>query len=390
MKLNLKNYLPLFSLIIFSCSKENVNENTLSTVKNIDMCTEINYSTNLGHKAHASSVKNLQWSNGTNIKIKFLNGSLDLQNKVKQAASEWLNYANLNFTYVNSNENADVKITFFGLDGKDTGSWSYIGTDCKYFNQNTASMNFGNQIMGNPESVRRVVLHEFGHMLGLIHEHQNPTANIQWNKEAVYSYYSNWTKEMVDINIFKKYDINITNYTNFDNKSIMLYPIDKTLTTNGYSVGWNTTLSPTDISFIQKIYPGAINKLSLYRYFINNSHLYTSNFNELGTKGYEGVLGTIFKDKQTDTYPIYRYFNKQNGDRLSTINFNELGYGNSNWIYEGISGYTYNSNKIGTKPVYRYFRSGTYTGHFYTTDYNEIGSGNYGFKYEGIAFYVMK
>lgn len=35
----------------------------------------------------------------------------------------------------------------------------------------------------------RTIIYEFGHALGLHHEHQSPTANIQWNKEKVYEYY---------------------------------------------------------------------------------------------------------------------------------------------------------------------------------------------------------
>jgi hypothetical protein len=33
------------------------------------------------------------------------------------------------------------------------------------------------------------VIHEFGHALGLIHEHQNPSGGIQWNKPVVCRYY---------------------------------------------------------------------------------------------------------------------------------------------------------------------------------------------------------
>ena len=52
--------------------------------------------------------------------------------------------------------------------------------------------------------------HEFGHALGMIHEHQNPAAQgeIPWDKPKVYAYYAQqgWSKDDVDTNIFEVYD----------------------------------------------------------------------------------------------------------------------------------------------------------------------------------------
>ena len=47
-------------------------------------------------------------------------------------------------------------------------------------------MNFGWLTLNTDErEFRRAVLHEFGHVLGLVHEYQNPNADIPWNKAAV-------------------------------------------------------------------------------------------------------------------------------------------------------------------------------------------------------------
>lgn len=32
-----------------------------------------------------------------------------------------------------------------------------------------------------------MVVDEFGHALGILHEHQNPNVNINWDEEAVYA-----------------------------------------------------------------------------------------------------------------------------------------------------------------------------------------------------------
>ncbi len=46
------------------------------------------------------------------------------------------------------------------------------------------------------------IIHEFGHVLGLLHEHQNPHAKIPWNKEAIYKAFegppNNWSRETVN------------------------------------------------------------------------------------------------------------------------------------------------------------------------------------------------
>ena len=104
-----------------------------------------------------------------------------------------------------------------------------------------------------------MVLHELGHALGCIHEHQNPVASIPWNKEAVYAYYAgppnNWSRADVDNNLFRTYSRNLTQFSDFDAESIMLYPIPKEHTIGGFEVGWNRQLSPTDKQFIGVLYP---------------------------------------------------------------------------------------------------------------------------------------
>ena len=104
------------------------------------------------------------------------------------------------------------------------------------------------------------MLHEFGHALGAIHEHQNPSAGIPWNKEAVYRYYmgppNNWPREQIDNNLFRRYSENITNFSHFDSNSIMLYPIPAEFTTNGVAIGGrNSQLSELDIQFMKQQYP---------------------------------------------------------------------------------------------------------------------------------------
>ena len=192
------------------------------------------------------------WKVGDTITISFMGGSESLKHRIRCCALEWLNYANLSFMF--SAAKGEVRISF-----KKGGCWSYVGTDALLITKNSPTMNFGWLTDDTPdEEVRRVVQHEFGHMLGMIHEHQNPKAGINWNKNAVYSYYEKldgWSRQQIDRNLFDKYSEDQVNAGEFDAQSIMLYPIPNEFTTDDFSVGWNTNISHSDKVFMSGTYP---------------------------------------------------------------------------------------------------------------------------------------
>ncbi|MDB5072068.1 MAG: hypothetical protein JWM87_3179 [Candidatus Eremiobacteraeota bacterium] len=197
-----------------------------------------------------------QWQLGETIKIRFLEGDAGLRDRVKAAANAWTgpSMANLNLVYVDD-DSAEVRITF----QQGAGSWSYIGTECRS-HPGEATINFG---WLTPESsdndVKSVVLHEFGHMLGLIHEHQNPNSPINWNRSAVIADLSgppnNWDQPTIEFNIFDPYDKTKLTTTILDPKSIMMYQIPAAWTTDGFSTEFNGDLSPLDKQLIAQVYP---------------------------------------------------------------------------------------------------------------------------------------
>ena len=169
-----------------------------------------------------------------------------------------------NFDNVDDIDNSDIRISF----DPNGGSSSYVGTDCDdYYFKGKPTMNLGWFNVAT-------VLHEFGHALGLIHEHQNPTSEIKWNTDYICNYFSGprncWDPKTICTNILDTQYPDSVLYTDFDPFSIMLYFFSARLTKDDKGTSQNVRLSGNDVIQLARNYPGGkMTPEEFYKYAYN-------------------------------------------------------------------------------------------------------------------------
>lgn len=189
------------------------------------------------------------WPVGKELRVSFRDFSVSEESFIMEVAKVWSEYGNIQFTKVKKWEAGNIRVS--GDPRK--GSWSYIGTDCRQIHLAHPTMNLGWLDV-------ETILHEFGHALGLLHEHQNPFGGgFDWNKENVIKDLSgppnNWNKDRIEWNMFHLYGRDLLRGTEVDSQSIMLYFFPPHWTMDGNGTPQNTQLSKMDKKFISQVYP---------------------------------------------------------------------------------------------------------------------------------------
>jgi hypothetical protein len=208
--------------------------------------------------ADPGDIARTKWPDGTTLRASYLDGAPDLRDRVSRLAQQWTLYGNVRLDFLPPDPPPgaapQIRVTFQG-----SGSWSFVGTDSQRIGppEPTMCLNAASRAT-EPAAFSANVLREFGHALGMPNGLANPNTHIDWNKPALYEFYGRaygWSTAQVDQFFLHKARGAPSEYPPFDPRSVMLIPIAKELTNDGFSVGWNSALSDGDKKFAARLYP---------------------------------------------------------------------------------------------------------------------------------------
>lgn len=185
------------------------------------------------------------------VSVWFMDDDGEIKDQVLKIANEWKQFSGVRFI-LGFTPQSDIRVSF-----RTKGWWSYIGSNSSKLRSDSVSLSLDSIYLYDRAKMRSVVLHEFGHSLGLLHEHQHPEAKINWNLPVLFNYYKktfNVDSTWVTDNVLETYNSGTGIYCEFDRRSIMIYEIPDSVTIDHFKVDGTLVLSELDKKYINLMY----------------------------------------------------------------------------------------------------------------------------------------
>ena len=278
------------------------------------------------------------WNVGETISFCFENGSEEEQNLVRNCMCEWMQYANIRFKELDfaRSKRCNVRIKF-DYSGSSSGGWSTKGSSWpgKHYNnqvpkEQPTMIIYSNRMKSNNEK-RATILHELGHVLGLLDEHFNRNSGLTWNAANIKQDIGSEQYEYLFVE--QQASCNALSVSGqFDPSSIMMYPIPARWNNQGRTFSQNYSLSAKDIATIKSLYPYPANVVPIFSGSYSGTASILAKFSQFTNKSdVRWLAGYGYTTQKENTAPLYRYRYKQTGKVLCSYEVEYNGktyYGN--------------------------------------------------------------
>lgn len=183
--------------------------------------------------------------------VHFIEATSDQRETVESLAPQWLEGElgrTIAFQFGVDADHSEIRIAF----DPGGGNNSKVGRKALGVSKSRRTMNLA-------QTTRRAVLHEFGHALGLQHEHAHPASGIVWNEEVVIAELrasQGWTPEYIRANVINRYgkEAACIGDPQMNRDSIMMYEIPARWTKNGFSTKLTRDISDRDRRCLEGVY----------------------------------------------------------------------------------------------------------------------------------------
>lgn len=187
-------------------------------------------------------------------------GAETVTKAVEDAMKTWSARSNLKFELTDQKPLADIRLLITAQTASSSSAIGSEALDLKKFPDFSMQIGCGGGV--SLDDIKRTALHEFGHALGLVHEHFNPTVKFPWvtgvDLATLIAAKYSVTRAEAKANYLDPIEAGKCHATTFDESSIMTYEIpaqflDPTADPK-YATKKNSAISLLDEKLVAQLY----------------------------------------------------------------------------------------------------------------------------------------